>query len=70
MTEIVEVTIKKSGDEITVSNSLGKSWTYPTNDSLGMVCALVANSCYDFFRHFDDVYENFTMSLTVSKDGE
>lgn len=70
MMELVNVKIKKKGEEITVSNSLGKKWTYTTNDSSGLVCALVANSCYDFFRHFDEVSENFTMSLTVSNDVE
>lgn len=70
MKESVKITIEKQGNEITVSNSLGKTWTYPTNDSLGLVCALVANSCYDFFLHFDDVCESFTMSLTVTPDGQ
>lgn len=67
---IVNVTIEKKGDEITVTNSLGKKWYFPTNDSAGMVCAMVANSCYEFFRHFDEVDECFTMSLTVSNDEE
>lgn len=66
----ISVKITKKGEEITVSNSLGKKWRYTTNDASGMVSALVANSCYEFFRHFDDVDENFTMSLTVSNDVE
>lgn len=70
MMEIVNVKIEKKGEEITVSNSAGKQWKYTTNDSAGLVCALVANSCYEFFRHFDEVCENFTMSLTVSNDEE
>lgn len=70
MMDIVNVKIEKKGEEVTVSNSLGKKWTYTTNDASGMVCALVANSCYEFFRHFDDVDECFTMSLTVSNDVE
>lgn len=70
MMDIVNVKIEKKGEEITVSNSLGKAWKYKANDCAGLVCALVANSCYEFFRHFDDVCENFTMSLTVSNDGE
>lgn len=70
MMNIVNVKITKKGEEITVSNSLGKKWTFTTNDASGMVCALMANSCYEFFRHFNDVDESFTMSLTVSNDVE
>lgn len=66
----INVKVTKKGEEITVSNSLGKKWTYTTNDASGLVCALVANSCYEFFNHFDVVDENFTMSLTVSNDEE
>lgn len=70
MNSEIKVTIEKRGEEITVSNSLGKRWTYTTNDASGLVCALVANSCYEFFQHFDVVDESFTMSLTVSNDVE
>lgn len=70
MKEKIKIYIEKQGEEIIVSNSLGKSWSYYANDSAGLVCALVANSCYDYFRHFDFVRESFTLSLTVSKDGK
>lgn len=70
MMEKINVKITKKGEVITVSNSLGKKWTYSTNDASGLVCALVANSCYEFFRHFDDTCGCFAMSLTVSKDVE
>lgn len=70
MKKEVKVTIEKQSEEIIVTNSLGKKWTYPTKDASGIVCALVANSCYEFFQHFDGVYESFTMNLTVTKDGK
>lgn len=70
MEKEVKITIEKQGAEITVSNNLGKEWTFATNDIAGIVCALVASSCYEYFNHFDVVDENFTMSLTVSNDEE
>lgn len=66
----VKVTIEKQGEEITVSNSFGKKWTFTSNDASGLFCALVANSCYEFFQHFDGLDESFTMNLTVSHDGQ
>lgn len=70
MNSEIKVTIEKRGEEITVSNSLGKRWTFTTNDASGLVCAMVANSFYEFFQYYDVVDENFTMSLTVSNDVE
>lgn len=70
MVEKVKVTIEKQGEEITVSNSFGKKWTFTSNDASGMFCALVANSCYEFFQYFDGLDESFTMNLTVSYDGQ
>ena len=70
MIQLVEVKIEKQKDSVLVSNNLGKKWKYETNDPAGILCALVANSCYEFFRHFDEVSEDFTMSLTVSRDGK
>ena len=70
MKKEVKFTIEKQGEEITVSNNLGKKWTFTTNDASGLVCALVASSCYEFFQHFDYIDESFTMNLTVSNDGQ
>ena len=66
----INVRITKKGEEITVSNNLGRKWTFTTNDASGLVCALVASSCYEFFQHFDYIDESFTMNLTVSNDGQ
>ena len=66
----VRITIEKQGEEITVSNNLGKKWTFNTNDSAGLVCGLVANSCYEHFLHYDFISKSFTMKLTVTHDGQ
>ena len=70
MEKEVEITIEKQGAEITVSNNFGKKWMFPTNDVEALVCALVANTCYEYFHHYNDALEHFAMSLTVSNDVE
>lgn len=70
MKKEVKITIEKQGEVVTVSNNLGKKWIFDTDDCEGIVCALVANSCYEYFHHNNDALERFTMSLTVSNDVE
>lgn len=70
MKKEVKITIEKQGEEITISNSFGKKWTFDATDCAGLLCGMVASSCYEYFRDCKGISESFTMSLTVTHDGQ
>ena len=68
MDKIVQIEIKKDGDEISVSNSYGKTWKFQSHDSEYLVSSLVALSVAEHFRSYESEVQQFTMSLHVELD--
>lgn len=67
MHKVVQVTIKKDGDNIEVSNSFGKSWVFKSHDSGYLVSSLVALSVAEHFRSYESEISQFTMSLQLER---
>jgi hypothetical protein len=68
MDKVVQIEIKKDGDNIEVSNSFGKSWKFQSHDSEYLVSSLVALSVAEHFRSYESEVKQFTMSLHVELD--
>ena len=68
MEKLVQIGIKRNGDEIEVSNSYGQTWQFQSHESEYLVSSLVALSVAEHFRHYESEVQNFTMSLSVEID--
>lgn len=68
MDKVVQIEIKKDGDNIEVSNSFGKSWKFKSHDSDYLVSSLVALSIAEHFRSYESEINQFTMSLHLEVD--
>lgn len=68
MDKVVQIEIKKDGDNIEVSNSFGKTWRFESHDSDYLVNSLVAMSVAEYFRSYESEVKQFTMSLHVELD--
>lgn len=68
MDKVVQIEIKKDGDNIEVSNSFGKSWKFKSHDSDYLVSSLVALSIAEHFRSYESEISQFTMSLHLEVD--
>lgn len=68
MDKVVQIYIKKNGENVEVSNSLGKSMSFKSNNSDYLVNSLFALSVAEYFRHYEEDVDQFTMSLHVEVD--
>lgn len=68
MCKVVQVQIKKDGEEIKVENSFGQRWSFKATDSDYIIAAMVGMTLAHHFNSYNSEVSQFTMSLNVEID--
>lgn len=62
------ISVRRRGNEITVSNNHGKVWKFQTTDAQGLVTGLVALSLSELFNAYSEKSFSFEMNTEIIMD--